>query len=124
MSSTASQLLSQLADLMLEPVIQNALPIVSSALSTAAATPNLVENPVNLSLWGNQLVANLAATLPVIENTDVTALLQVSNAAVAALASKLSSAPVTASSVGAAVAAAISGAPATTQAPTTTTAAT
>lgn len=111
-SSTVSQLLSQFADLMLEPVIQNALPIVSSALQTASATPNLVENPVNLTLWGNKLVADLGATLPTIENTDLSSLLQISNAAVAALASKLSSPSVTTASVGAAVADAIAGTPA------------
>jgi hypothetical protein len=116
-SSTASSLLSQLAELMLEPVIQNALPIVSSALQSAAATPNLVENPVNLTLWGNKLIGDLGATLPVIENADLTSLLQVSNAAVAALASKLSAAPVTAAGVGAEVAAAISGVPAPTPTP-------
>lgn len=116
-NSTASSLLSQLAELMLEPVIQNALPIVSSALQSAAATPNLVENPVNLTLWGNKLIGDLGATLPVIENADLSALLQVSNAAVAALASKLSAAPVTTAGLSTAVTNAIDGSPTPTTAP-------
>jgi hypothetical protein len=118
MSSTASQVFSQLAQLAASEVFPPVITLVNSTLSDIETNPQEWVNPASAIVKGNAFVANLLATLPSIENAAVPAAAQVISAALAAISAKLASASaVTATSVGTAIGDAITGTPAPTPAP-------
>lgn len=105
-----SGLLQQLGQLLLQPLFVQGLPIIQAAFAQGEATPGLASDPVALALIGNKLVADLGGILPSIKNTDLSALLQISEAVITAIAGKLAGSPVTAAGVAGQIAASITGA--------------
>jgi hypothetical protein len=99
-----ADIFKQLAQLLLQPLVVTSLPIIANALSQFGAAGS---DPIALTLVNNSLISNLAANLVSVKNEDIAALVQVANAAVTAIGTKLSAAPVTAAGVGASLAAQI-----------------
>lgn len=104
MSSTASQIFSEMAQLAASAVFPPVLTLVNSTLADIEANPQEWVNPASATVKGTAFVANLVATLPAIENAAVPAAAQLISAALAAISAKLASpSAVTPTSVGTAI---------------------
>lgn len=104
MSSTASQIFSQLAQLAASEAFPPVLTLVNSTLADIEANPQEWVNPASATIKGTAFVANLVATLPSIENAAVPAAAQLISAALTAISAKLAGpAAITPASVGTAI---------------------
>lgn len=110
MSSTASQIFSQLAQLAASEAFPPVLTLVNSTLADIEANPQEWVNPASAMVKGTAFVANLVASLPAIENAAVPAAAQLISAALAAISAKLAApTTVTPASVGTAIGDAVTG---------------
>lgn len=110
MSSNASQIFSELAQLAASEAFPPVLTLVNSTLADIEANPQEWVNPLTVIPKGTAFMANLVATLPAIENAAVPAAAQLISAALAAISAKLASpSALTPASVGTAIGDAITG---------------
>lgn len=107
MSSTASQIFSQLAALIGEDIFMNVVPVISSASAAVNSNPQAILNPLNAGIFGVKLLADLQGALPQTEAVAVQDVAQVANAILTTLSARV--AAVAASSTPTAIAAEIVG---------------
>lgn len=109
-SYTASQIFSQLAQLVASEAFPPVLTLVNSTLADIEANPQEWVNPASATVKGTAFVSNLVATLPAIENAAVPAAAQLISAALAAISAKLAApSALTPASLGATIGDAITG---------------
>jgi thioredoxin-like negative regulator of GroEL len=101
---TPAQVFQQLLGLIENNVFQNALPIITAALTQIEQNPQTVLNPLQSGLFAAKFVADLSAVLPSIENTGVQDAASVVQAFLTGVITKLNTNPATAAQVGAALA--------------------
>lgn len=109
---TTSQVFSQLAILVGEDVFTNAVPVINATLANIAANPAQWTNPLSAALLANSFLAQLTATLPVMEQSAVTGAARLVGAVLTAVNAKLTAAAATVTpvSVGTEVGQAVTGA--------------
>lgn len=98
--ATQAQIFQQLAALIANQTFQAAGPVITAALSQVSSNPQTVLNPLNSGLFVAKFIADMTATLPVIENSAVAGIAQLAQALITSLTSQFATAPVTATQIG------------------------
>lgn len=91
MSLTTAQVFGQIAALAGEDVFQNALPVVTSTLSSIQSNPGQWTNPLSAGLLANKFLVDLLATVPALEQSAVQGAATLVNSVLTAVSSKFAS---------------------------------
>jgi hypothetical protein len=110
-TTTPAEIFQEIVALLANDVFTNALPVITTALTTLTSNPQEVLNPLNAGLFVGKFIADLNATLPTIEASAVEGAAQLANTLLATVSAKVSAAAAatSASTVGAQIAGQITG---------------